>query len=96
MAKIGTLIIEIKGNIFRPRSIDFLQAQMYGPLNSISEKVSFDYKRFGYFSASLRWVLTLKEFWKNDLIYKILKNILNAEFRTWEMNLTLFIEEKGE
>lgn len=96
MSKIGTLIIKIQGDLFKRQSIDILQNSMHLPLSSISDKYDFDYKRFGFLSAIITWVIPLKIFWQNDFIYKTLKSILDKEFSAWQMDITLTIEEKGE
>ena len=94
--KIGTLIIEVYGELLEKQSIEILQNIMYNPLISVSDKFDFDYKRFGYFAASLIWVVPLRIFWKNDLIYNLLIKGLNQYFNNWNINITLVINEKGE
>lgn len=94
--KIGTLIIEIYAELLEKQSIEILQNIMYQPLISVSDKFDFDYKRFGYFAANLIWVVPLKTFWKNDLIYIKLKEGLNKYFTNWNVDVTLIIHEKGE
>lgn len=94
--KIGNLIIEIYAELLEKQSIEILQNLMYQPLISVSDKFDFDYKRFGYFAATLIWVVPLKIFWKNDLIYKRLKEGLNQYFTNWKATITLVIHEKGD
>jgi len=94
--KIGTLIIEIYAELLQKESIELLQSLMHQPLISVSEKFDFDYKRFGYFAASLIWVVPLKIFWKNDRIYLDLKKGLNKYFTNWKIDITLILKEKGE
>jgi len=96
MSKIGNLIIEIYAELLEKQSIEILQTAMYQPLISVSDKFDFDYSRFGYFAASLIWVVPLRIFWKNDQIYKTLKDNLNKYFTNWKINITLVIHEKGE
>lgn len=93
--KIGNLIIEIYGELLTKQSIETLQSSMYQPLLSVSDKFDFDYRRFGYFAADLIWVIPLKIFWKNDLIYNTLKKSLDKNFTNWIINITLTIHEKG-
>ena len=93
--KIGTLIIEIYGELLKRQSIEILQTSMYQPLKSVSDKFDFSYKRFGYFAATLYWVVPLKIFWKNDLIYKVLRECLDSGFTNWKIDITLTINEKG-
>ena len=92
----GTLIIKISAELFEKQSIEILQNTMYQHFISISDKFDFDYRRFGYISARLTWVIPLKVFWKNDLIYTVLKSSLNHYFQNWELDMTLIIEEKGD
>ncbi len=94
--KIGNLIIEIYAELLEKQSIEILQNLMYQPLVSVSDKFDFDYKRFGYFAATLIWVVPLKIFWKNDQIYKTLKSGLDKYFTNWKVNVTLTIHEKGD
>lgn len=94
--KIGNLIIEIYGELLEKQSIEILQNAMYQPLISVSDKFDFDYKRFGYFAATLIWVVPLKIFWKNDQIYNTLRTNLNKYFINWNVEITLTIHEKGE
>ena len=96
MSKIGTLIIKIQGDLFKRQSIDILQNSMHLPLSSICDKYDFDYRRFGFLSAFINWVIPLRIFWQNDFIYKTLKSVLDLEFSSWQMDITLIIEEKGE
>lgn len=93
--KIGNLIIEIYGELLQKQSIVLLQNLMHFPLMSVSDKFDFDYKRFGYFAAKLIFVVPLKIFWKNDLIYKRLKEGLNQYFSNWKVDITVTIHEKG-
>ena len=94
--KIGNLIIEIYAELLEKQSIEILQNAMNQPLLSVSDKYDFDYKRFGYFAASLIWVVPLKIFWRNDMIYKTLRDTLNKYFTNWKIDITLVISEKGE
>ena len=94
--KIGTLIIKVYAELLEIQSIEILQAAMYRTLISVSDKFDFDYKRFGYFAATLIWVIPLKIFWKNDRIYDILKTTLNKHFTNWNFEITLTITEKGD
>lgn len=94
--KIGNLIIEIYAELLEKQSIEILQNAMNQPLLSVSDKYDFDYKRFGYFAASLIWVVPLKIFWKNDQIYKTLRDTLNKYFKNWKLTITITIHEKGE
>ncbi len=94
--KIGTLIIETYAELLEKQSIELLQNLMYQPLISVSDKFDFDYKRFGYFAATMIWVVPLKIFWKNDQIYKTLKSGLNQYFTNWNVDITLIIHEKGD
>ncbi len=93
--KIGTLIIEIYAELLEKQSIELLQNLMHQPLVSVSRKWDFDYKRFGYFAATLIWVVPLQIFWKNDQIYNSLKGGLNKYFKNWKVDITLTIHEKG-
>lgn len=93
--KIGNLIIEVYGELLQKQSIVLLENLMYHPLISVSDAFDFDYKRFGYFAANLIWVVPLKAFWKNDLIYENLKDGLNKYFNNWTVTITLVIHEKG-
>lgn len=69
---------------------------MYQTLTSVSDKFDFNYKRFGYFAATLTWLIPLKVFWKNDHIYTILKSTLNKHFTNWKFSISLTIKEKGD
>lgn len=93
--QIGNLIIEVFGKLLEKQSIEKLQNLMNQPLNSVSDLFDFDYKRFGYFAASLIWVVPLKIFWNNDLIYKTLISGLDTYFTDWKIDITLVIHEKG-
>ena len=93
--KIGTLTLQIYAELKTKQSIEILQAAMYQPLLSISDKFDFDYRRFGYFAAKLIWVIPLKIFWKNDHIYNILKETLNTHFINWNIDISLLIHEEG-
>ena len=93
--KIGTLIIYVICNPKSAKSITILSTSLHHPLFLVSEKYDFVVKRFGYIEASLKWVVTLKEFWNNDNIYLILKEVLNSQFTNWKVDITLTIYEKG-
>jgi len=94
--KIGNLIIEIYAELLEKQSVEILQNAMNQPLLSVSNKYDFDYKRFGYFAASLIWVVPLRIFWRNDIIYKTLRDTLNKYFTNWKLTITLVINEKGD
>lgn len=94
--KIGTLIIEVFGELLQKQSIELLQNAMYQNLISVSDKFDFDYRRFGFFASTLKWIVPLKEFWKNDLIYKTLKKNLDKYFTNWKIEIILTIHEKGD
>lgn len=94
--RIGTLIIEVYGELLTKQSIEILQTSMYQPLISVSDKFDFDYKRFGFFAAELIWVVPLHTFWKNDRIYLTLKETLDKNFINWKIDITLLIKEKGD
>jgi hypothetical protein len=93
---IGTLIIEIYGELLSKKSIEILQDSMHLLFLTVSDKFDFNYKRFGYFAAKLLWVIPLTIFWQNDRIYKELKKSLDANFTNWTINITLTIQEKGD
>lgn len=96
MEKIGTLIIEVYGELKSKESIDVLQRSLGPALLQICDTFDFDFKRFGYFAANLIWVVPLKEFWRNDQIYNILKFTLEEHFLNWKFTMTLLIKEKGD
>lgn len=88
------LKIEVYGELKEKGSIEFLQNAMYQPLVSISNYFDFDYRRFGFYAATLFWEIPLKIFWKNDQIYNTLKENLNTHFTNWEIEINLTLEEK--
>ncbi len=94
--QIGNFIIEIYGELLSKKSIEDFQNLMTPYFASVSDKFDFDYKRFGYFAATLIWVIQLKIFWKNDTIYKKLISGLDKYFNNWDMNITLTIHEMGD
>lgn len=93
--KIGTLTIEVYGELKEKTSIESLQNSMHQPLISISDYFDFNYNRFGFYAAFMVWEIPLKIFWKNDQIYSNLKSGLNKFFINWELDIILTIKEKG-
>ena len=94
--KIGNLTIEVFGELLQKNSVELLQNVMYQPLISISESFDFDYRRFGFYAATLLWEIPLTIFWKNDLIYNTLKENLEIHFTNWEIDIYISIIEKGD
>lgn len=92
--KIGTLKIEVFGELIEKDAIEFLQHAMYQSLISVSDYFDFDYRRFGFYAAVLNWEIPLKIFWKNDQIYNTLKQNLNTHFTNWQIDINLILEEK--
>lgn len=94
--KIGTLILEIYAELLEKQSIEILKSSMDQTLISVSDKFTFNYRRFGFYAAVLSWNIPLKIFWKNDFIYKTLKDNLNKYFTNWTINISLNINEIGD
>ncbi len=94
--KIGSLTIEVFGELLEINSIELLQTAMYQPFISISESFEFNYRRFGFYAATLLWEIPLNIFWKNDIIYNTLRKNLNNLFTNWELDIYISITEKGE
>lgn len=93
--KIGTLVFYVYCELVGKQSIENLQSFIHQNLISVSDKFDFDYRRFGFISAELLWLIPLNTFWKNDLIYKKLIEGLNLFFTYWELDITLTINESG-
>jgi len=93
--KIGTLYIYISGELTEPGSIEYLQSCMLHLLNSVSDNIEFNYTRFAYYRAEMKWIIPLNIFWKNDAIYKGLKKYLDKYFIDWEFDINLLYFSKG-
>jgi len=92
--KTGTLILEIYGELLEKQSVDILKNTMHKPLSSVASDLSFDYRRFEYYAASIIYVIELKLFWKNDTIYKTLVKSLDHNFHNWTLDITLLLHGK--
>ncbi len=93
---IGTMIFEIYGELLFPKAIDYFFIRMDEILNTVSDKFDSDYRRFAYFAGRIKYVIQLKIFWKNDILYQTLKKYLNYCFRNWTVEITLTLHEKGD
>lgn len=93
--RIGTLIIEVFVVPAWILKIEELQRIMTPLLNSVGPYHDFDYTRFEYTRANLKWNAQLETLWKNDKIYNTLKNYLNKNFVFWQSTITLTIKEEG-
>jgi len=94
--KIGSLTIEVYGELLQKNSVELLQNVMYQPLISVSESFDFNYRRFGFYAATLLWEIPLTIFWKNDQIYNSLRENLETHFTNWEIDIYISITEKGD
>jgi len=94
--KIGSFTIEVFGELLQKDSVELLQSVMYQPLISVSDSFDFNYRRFGFYAATLLWEIPLTIFWKNDLIYNTLKENLETHFTNWEIDIYILITEKGD
>lgn len=93
--RIGTLIIEVFVVPAWILKIEELQKIMAPLLDSVGPHHDFDYRRFEYLRANLKWVAQLETFWKNDRIYNTLRTFLNKNFVFWQATITLSIKEEG-
>jgi len=93
--KIGTLIIDVYGELLFKQSVEVFISAMYQTLVTVSDKFDSDYKRFGYFAAQIKFTVPLNIFWKNDTIYKTLITQLNKNFNNWKLEINLNIHEEG-
>lgn len=93
--RIGTLIIEVFVVPAWIKRIEELQNIMTPLLNSVGPYHDFDYSRFEYIRANLKWNAQLETLWKNDKIYNTLINYLNDNFVFWQSTITLTIKEEG-
>jgi len=90
--KTGSLIIEIYGELLEKESIDTFKNTVHQSLVTVAAELSFDYRRFSYFATSIIYVIELKLFWKNDIIYNTLKRSLNQNFVNWTLDITLLLQ----
>ncbi len=93
--RIGTLIIEVFVVPAWVLRIEELQKIMAPLLDSVGPYHDFDYRRFEYYRANLKWVAQLTSFWKNDRIYNTLRSFLDKNFIFWQTTITLTIKEEG-
>lgn len=92
--KIGTLILEIFGDLPTKQSIDIIKNTMHQLLKSVSEDYDFDYRRFEYLSAKAIWVIPLTVLYKTDHVYKALVRTIDNNLYNWELEITLLIHSK--
>lgn len=93
--KIGTLKIEIYGEFLFLKSVDNFFAAMDPVFLSVCDDFDSDYRRFAFYAAVLTFVIPLKIFWKNDIIYKTMVKQLDKCFANWSFDIILNINEKG-
>ena len=92
----GTLFIYVYGELLEPKSIELLESSMFQHFTSVSDNIEFDYRRFAFYAARMKWTVPLKIFWKNDTIYKSLKKYVDKYFTNWGIDIVLLLTEKGE
>ncbi|MBA7586795.1 hypothetical protein ES708_28800 [subsurface metagenome] len=92
---IGTLTIEVFVTPADVSRIDELEKIMIPLLDRVGPFHDFDYRRFEYLHANLKWVAQLHEFWNTDRIYRTLRTFLDKHFLFWQTTITLSIKEEG-
>ncbi|MBA7532909.1 hypothetical protein ES705_25139 [subsurface metagenome] len=93
--RIGTLTIEVFVVPAWVLRIEELQKIMAPLLDSIGPYHDFDYRRFEYLRATLKWVAQIETFWKIDRIYNTLRRFLDKYFVFWQATITVSIKEEG-
>lgn len=93
--RIGTLTIEVFVVPAWVLRIDKLQKIMAPLFDSVGPYHDFDYRRFEYLRATIKWVAQLESFWKNDRIYNTLRRYLDKNFVFWQTTITLTTTEEG-
>ncbi len=92
--KIGTLIIDVYGELLFDKAVEHFIASMDPILKTVSDKFDSDYKRFGFYATVIKLVIPLKIFWKSDVLYNTLRKNLNYSFDNWTIDITLTIQER--
>lgn len=93
--KKGTLTLNIFGELLFDRSVETFITSMDQTFRTISDKIESQYRRFGFYAATIQIIIPLLEFWKTDHVYNSLKYNLNHCFDNWSLDLNLTYNEKG-
>ena len=93
--KIGTLIFDIYADLISRNDVKPFITSMEQTFQTVSDQFETDYKVFADFAASIRFVVPLREFWRNDYIFRTFKTQLDKHFTFWRYKITLNIKEKG-
>ncbi|MBA7522310.1 hypothetical protein ES705_14428 [subsurface metagenome] len=93
---IGTIEINIFGELNFRESVERFQLDMTPIIKTISDDFKFDSARFAYYSARIHIFIPLKVFWKTDALFNSLRRSLNTYFNNWQYNLRLNILERRD
>jgi len=93
--KIGSLILEVYGELKSNQSISTIKNIMDPLLLSVCDEYDFKYNRFGFYAAFMTWEIPLSVFWKNDRIFSTLRKSIILHFNNWEYTIYLLIHETG-
>lgn len=94
--KIGTMNIEIYGELLYERAIEDFIISFTPILKTIADTFEFDYRRFAFYAATLKLIIPLRIFWKSDAFYNSLIRSLENHFNNWEFNVILYISERKD
>lgn len=92
----GRLILKMYGDLKETESIHRMEIAMRPPINSISDKFDFNYKRFEFLTADLIWVIELTSIFSPNRIYNSFKDLSIKYFSNWGIEITVLIIETGE
>lgn len=94
--KIGTMQIEIFGELNFDRAVEHFNSMVTPILKTISDSFEFDYTRFAFVAATLTLFIPLRIFWRSDAFYNALIRALNYCFSNWQFDITLHIIERED
>jgi len=93
--KIGTLVLNIFGELKFNNSVEHFITSMDPVLLSISDYFDSDYRRFSFYAAVIKIEVPLKIFWQSNHLYNSLRKNLDYCFTNWTIDINLQITERG-
>ena len=90
------MTFDIYGELLFDEAVEHFISSMDPILKTVSTKYDSDYKRFGFYATKIYFVITLKVFWKSDVLYNTLKKNLNYCFDNWNIKVSLTIRERRD
>ena len=92
--KIGTLVLDIFGELNFNNSVEHFISTMDKVLFSVCDSFDSDYRRFSFYAAVIKIEVPLKVFWQTNFLYDSLIKNLNYNFTNWSIDILLNITER--